>query len=262
MNLPPLADTHVHLLAGMDDGPKAPDVAVAMCRMLVAEGVRHATALCHQNEAYPHNLPPRMGEEAADLVAALAERKIPLSVYPTGEVMLSPGIVDDWQAGRYQSVGGHGKWLLVEMPHGMFVDLLPVAAALKAEGVRVVVAHAERYPELLHDPGLTATWIAAGCLIQVTANALAEPWGAAEEKSLRRWAAGGYIHLLGSDGHGIDRRPPRMADGYRRLASWAGRAAAERIGSHWGVAVLQGLPVNVPPPAKPTTSWFTKLFGG
>ena len=34
----PLADTHVHLLAGLDDGPPTEDEAVAMCRMLVSEG--------------------------------------------------------------------------------------------------------------------------------------------------------------------------------------------------------------------------------
>ena len=33
-----LADTHVHLLAGLDDGPDTPAEAVAMCRFLVAEG--------------------------------------------------------------------------------------------------------------------------------------------------------------------------------------------------------------------------------
>ena len=53
----PLADTHVHLLAGLDDGPQTADEAVAMCRMLVAEGARHATALAHQNEHYPDNTP-------------------------------------------------------------------------------------------------------------------------------------------------------------------------------------------------------------
>jgi protein-tyrosine phosphatase len=148
------------------------------------------------------------------------------------------------------------------MPHGVFVDVLPVAAALRPLGLRLVIAHAERYPELLDDRGLAARWIAAGCLLQATAGMLADPWDAEMERNLKAWATGGFIHLLGSDGHGLDRRPPAMAEGYRRLAAWAGTAAAERIGSHWGVAVLQGLPVNVPPPRSPSRSWFARLFGG
>jgi len=258
----PLADTHVHLLAGRDDGPQSADEAVAMCRMLVAEGARHATALAHQNAQYPENSAEELRLAAKDLTAILAQRQIPLSVYPTGEVMLAPSTVEDWQARRLLSVGDRGQWLLVEMPHGLFVDLLPVAEALRPMGVRPIIAHAERYPDLLNDPALTAKWIEAGCLIQVTAGALAEPWDTEMEQGLKRWVEGGFVHLIGSDGHGIDRRRPELAAGYARLASWAGRAAAERIGSLWGVAVLQGLPVNVPPPKAPTRSWFSRLMGG
>jgi protein-tyrosine phosphatase len=258
----PIADTHVHLLAGLDDGPPTEDEAVAMCRMLVAEGARHATALSHQNEYWPDATPDRMRATAASLTAALAARKVPLTVYPTAEVMLSPSIIADWTAGRLISVADRGQWLLVEMPHGLFVDVLPIVDALRPHGLRLIIAHAERYPELLHDAALAAKWIAAGCLIQVTARAIAEPWDAEMERGIRAWAAGGFIHVLGSDGHGIDRRQPLLAAGYHRLEKLAGRAAAERIGSHWGVAVLQGLPVNVPPPGAPARSWFARLFGG
>lgn len=258
----PLADTHVHLLAGLDDGPPTEDVALAMCRMLVAEGARHATALAHQNDGYPENTPERLAAAAAALTAALAAKKVPLTVYPTAEVMLSPTTVEDWQAGKLLSVANRGQWLLVEMPHGMFVDVLPIAESLAPVGVRLIVAHAERYAELLHDHALSARWIAAGCLIQVTARAIAEPWTDEMERGLRAWLKGGFVHLLGSDGHGIDRRQPVLAAGYRSLTKLVGTTAADRIASHWGIAVLQGLPVNAPPPHPPTRSWFTKLFGG
>ncbi len=257
----PLADTHVHLLAGRDDGPRSMDEAVAMCRMLVAEGARHATALAHQNEDYPENDSDQLRAAAATLASELTSRQIPLSVYPTGEVMLSPTIVEDWQAGRLLSVGNRSRWLLVEMPHGMFVDVLPFVERLRALGVRVIIAHAERYPELLDDPALAARWIEAGCLIQVTAQALAEPWDLETERGLQRWVEGGFVHLLGSDGHGIDRRRPVLAAGFEQLVCWGGRTAAERIASLWGIAVLQGLALNVPAPQPPSRSWFTRLFG-
>lgn len=257
----PLADTHVHLLAGLDDGPPRSDIAIAMCRMLVSEATGHATALAHQNPDYPLNTAPRLRAAAAELVADLADKEVPLNVYPTGEVMLTPTVVEDWKDGRLLSVGDHGQWLLVEMPHGQFLDVVPVAEAFRPLGVRLIVAHAERYPDLLDDPALTAEWIAAGCLIQVTARALAEPWEGGFERALKRWVTGGFVHLIGSDGHGIDRRRPVMAAGFERLVEWVGMKVAERIACLWGVAVLQGLPVNVPPPKPPSRSWFSRLFG-
>lgn len=257
-----LADTHVHLLAGLDDGPPTEDVAVAMCRMLVTEGAAHATALAHQNPDYPDNTPERMLAVAAALEAKLAAKKVPLAVYPTGEVMLSPTTAADWRAGKLLSVGNRGQFLLVEMPHGDFVDVMPILDDLRPLGVRLVIAHAERYPELLHDPELAAQWIAAGCLLQVTARAVSDPWHDDMDRGIRAWAEGGFIHLLGSDGHGIDRRQPLLAAGYRALAKLAGRAAARRIGTEWGLAVLRGEPVAVPPPHPPTRRWFTRLLGG
>jgi protein-tyrosine phosphatase len=256
------ADTHVHLLAGLDDGPPTEDVALAMCRMLVAEGAGYATALAHQNSGYPENTADHLRAASAALAAMLAEKKIPLSVHPTGEVMLSPTTLDDWRSGLLLSVGDHRQWLLVEMPHGAFVDVLPLAEALKPEGVRLIIAHAERYEPLLDDLALCAKWIEAGCLLQVTARALAEPWEPGFELALQRWAKGGFIHLLGSDGHGIDHRRPLLAAGFGRLAKWIGRSRAAQIAGVWGRAVLEGKPVTVPRPRPEGRSWFRRLFGG
>jgi protein-tyrosine phosphatase len=257
----PSADTHVHLLAGLDDGPRDADEARAMARMLVAEGCRFATALAHQNHHFPDNTADRLKAAAADLAAQLAAHKIPLTVYPSAEVMLGPDTLAEWRASKLLSLGGHGKHLLVEMPHEAFLDVRPLAAEFRATGVRLVVAHAERYSELLHDPGLTEAVIDAGCLIQVTAGELADPPSAADGRALKDWATRGVIHLLGSDGHRLGGREPRMRAGVEALAKWAGRAAADRIAGIWGAAVLQGNAVNPPRPVARPRSWFGKLFG-
>ncbi len=257
----PLADTHVHLLAGLDDGPRDDGEAFALARQLVAEGVGSATALAHQNRAYPENSPARLTEAANLLAGRLREQKIPLTVYPTGEVVLTSEIVAQYRAGELLSVGGAGKYLLAEMPHGVFIDPRETAREFRKLGVRLILAHAERYEPLLRDPGLTAECIAAGCLVQVTSNAFTD-LGSTDEAALRTWATRGMIHILGTDGHRLDFRPPKMRDGFRVLQKWVGPMAAERIGSLFGDAVLQGLTVNPPPPKPASKSWFSKLFGG
>lgn len=254
----PLADTHVHLLAGLDDGPDTPAEALAMCRFLVAEGAGHATALAHQNPDYPDNTADRLRAAAAVLTTELARKKVPLTVYPTGEVMLGPDTIADWRAGKLLSVGDRGAYLLVEMPHRDFLDVLPLAAAIAP--TRLVIAHAERYPPLLLDPARAAAWVAAGCLLQVTAAALADPWDDDMARGLRAWADAGMIHVIGSDGHGIDRRRPLLAEGYRVLRKLAGRAAARRAGEVWGAAMLRGESLPVPMPAV-TRTWFTRVLG-
>ncbi len=256
----PLADTHVHLLAGLDDGPRTDDEAMAMCRMLVAEGARSAAATAHLHPEFPENTPEHIIAATARLAEQLREQQIPLTVTPTAEIVLSDDLAERWQTGRILSVGNLNKYLLVEMPHGVFLDYRPAAVALQPFGIRIIVAHAERYEPLLNDPALAVEWIAAGCLMQVTAEAIADPPGY-DEAAMKLWAQRGMIHLLGSDGHRIDRRKPELQLGYAKLKKWMGAAAAERVGSIWGTAVLQGLPVQPPAPKPPSTSWFTRLLG-
>src|SRR6516162_2964180 len=202
----PLVDTHVHLFAGRDDGPQTADDAVAMCRMLVAEGARSAAALAHQNKTYPDNTPDALRASCARLAESLKEQKIPLAVLPTAEVMAAADLVDQWAAGQLLSVADHKQFLLVEQPHGIFLDLRPLAVALRPHRVRIIVAHAERYQELLYDTPAVEELIRLGCLIQVTSGGLTRPGSGSAEAALKDWVRRGMVHLLGSDGHGLDRR--------------------------------------------------------
>lgn len=258
----PVADTHVHLLAGFDDGPRDDGEALAMARRLVADGARHATALAHQNPDWPLNTPERLRAGAAEFQRALDAAGVPLSVYPTGEVVLGPDTLDRLVAGELQTVAGLGKHLLVEMPHGMFLDARPLCAAFAKHGVRLVIAHAERYEELLHDEELAERFVRAGCLIQVTTDAVADPRDAAEERALKDWFTRGIAHVLGSDGHNLERRPIRLGAGLERVRRWAGPAAADRIAGIWGTALLRGGPVNPPPPLPKPRTFFARLLGG
>ena len=91
--IPPLADTHIHLLAGLDDGPRTPDDAIAMCRKAHEQGVRHSIALAHQNDVYPENTPQRIQQAFAKLVADLRAADIPHDVVVGSEVMVRTDVM-------------------------------------------------------------------------------------------------------------------------------------------------------------------------
>jgi protein-tyrosine phosphatase len=254
-----LADLHVHLLAGLDDGPRTWDDALAMCRIAVAEGTRHSVALAHQSDRWPVE-PGTIRAAVAELRGRLRAEGIPLEASAAAEVMASPDLPDAWDAGRLVSVGDHGRFLLVEMPHGLFVDLGPVVRGLAARRVRVILAHPERHPELLHEPALLAELIRLGCLVQVSAKSVTDPATPAGEKALRRWVCRGCVHLLGSDGHSPRSRKPLLAVAAKRIREWAGFTAAERICRTTGLAILRGEAINLPDPPAPRRWWPVRLL--
>lgn len=256
----PLVDMHVHLLAGMDDGPRTADDAVCMCRLSHAEGVRFSVALAHQNESWPAVTPAGIRAATAALAARLAAERLEFTVFPTAEVMVGPDTEAEWRAGRLMSVADRGKYLLLELPHQLYLDVRGLVKTLVAAGVRPILAHPERTPEILHNAGTVEALIALGALVQISTGSVTAPTDARAERALRDWVRRGVVHLLGSDGHSPNRRPPKMAEAAARVRKWAGAGLAERICSAYGTAVLQGLPLSVPPPAPVRRTWFSRLW--
>src|SRR5881275_446609 len=120
--MPPLVDTHVHLLAGLDDGPRTPEDALAMCRMMVDEGVRHTVACAHQNDDYPNNSSDVIRAATARLAEGIKALELPLKVYPCAEVMVGPQTLDQLARGELMSVADNRRYILLEMPHGLCVE--------------------------------------------------------------------------------------------------------------------------------------------
>jgi protein-tyrosine phosphatase len=258
----PLVDIHVHLLAGLDDGPRTLEEAVAMCRLAAAEGVQAMAATAHQNERWKDVTVDRIRDATELLRAALARENIPLTVSPSAEVMAEPDTPAAWRDGRLFSVGGHGHYLLLEMPRGAFVDLLPTVCALREAGVRTILAHPEKEDEFLHADGGLEALIEAGCLVQVSASSVTDPKSCADRRALRGWFKRGMVHLLASDGHSPRRRPPHMAAAHREICRWIGTVAADRIAGANGMAILNGERVRPPRPLRrePAWAWLPRLW--
>lgn len=258
--VPPLVDTHCHLLAALDDGPRTPADAVAMCRRAFDQGVRHSVALAHQNDHYPENTPDRIragvGRLRADLTAAGLDE---FTVYPCAEVMVRPDLDEAWDRGELLSVSDGRLYLLLEMPHGLCVELAWLVEKLVTRGVRPILAHAERSPELLQEPEAVERLIRAGCLIQISSHGVTDASGS-DARALKDWVRRGVAHVLGSDGHSPRRRPPDLLDAYHRLRRWAGGEVADRIACSNGLAVLRNQPLRLPPIESPRRRWLPRLW--
>lgn len=256
----PLVDCHVHLLAGLDDGPTDRAEAVTMCRMLHHQGVGLAAAVAHQSELFPGVTAERIREAIDRLRLDLCEAGIPLEVQPAGEVMASPDLLARWQSGSLVSLADRGKYLLVEMPHGLFVDLRPMLRQLSEARLSIVLAHAERTEELLFDSGPIEDLISHGAFVQVNASSVTDPPSSRFERALRNWFRRGMVHVLGSDGHSTVQRPPHLAAAVQRVRRWIGTKAAERVAQTFPRLMIQGVSLKVPPPLPQTKRWWSSFW--
>lgn len=252
----PLIDTHCHLLPGLDDGPADWDEALEMCRIAWNDGVRAVAATAHQSPSWPDATPARIRRRTQQLRHRLEADRIPLDVYPCAEVMVDPDLPDAWCRGDLLSVADTCRYLLIEYPTGVFVDIRAIVTELVESGVRPILAHPERCSDLLHAPDAATDLIRRGCLMQVTADSLTDQY-ARLHGDLRGWFRRGWVHLVASDGHSPHDRPPIMAEAIGKVTRWTTPAVAERLCCSNGMAILEGLPLVVPHPRPPKRKWFS-----
>lgn len=254
----PIIDMHVHLLAGLDDGPRTLDDAVGMCRVMVEEGVQQTVALAHQHPRYPNNNPTVLREATERLKQELETLGMPLTVHPCGEICLQPDLVEQWDAGQLLSVGDRQQYLLLEFLNDQPSDLNHLIGLLRNRKVRLILAHAERITEWREKSSELEELVRRGCLVQITSSAFQS---STHERVLRDWAKRGLIHLVGSDGHSQTRRPPHSRAGVAILENWVGTEAASRIASGNALTILRGDPLVLPLPEPPRRGWFGRFFG-
>jgi protein-tyrosine phosphatase len=121
------------------------DDAVDMARQAQDDGIHTVCAtphIRHDHDVVVSELAPRV----AELGAELRRRGIGARVTTGGEVAETalPGL-DDVEL-RAASLGGGGRWILLEPAPGPLTDSLDAAVgALERRGFRSVIAHPERH---------------------------------------------------------------------------------------------------------------------
>ena len=212
---PELIDLHCHILPGLDDGAVDLDDALDMARQAEADGIATVCAtphIRHDHDVVIGELAGRIG----DLDTELGRRGVGVRVASGGEVAETSltGLSDEEL--RDVSLGGGGRWILVEPAPGPLGSSLDRAVQLLRErGFRSVIAHPERHAHADLKQHLGAL-VELGALVQVTAAMLEHEHAAPVILEL---AECGLVHLLGSDAHSSRAgRPVRLSAAFAALA--------------------------------------------
>jgi protein-tyrosine phosphatase len=228
-------DLHCHLLPALDDGALDAADSVEMARTAARDGLVAVCATPHIRDDHDVRI-AELPRRRDALQARLDAEGVGVAVLPGGEVAetIADGLTDDEL--RAVSLGGGGRWILVEpRPGPLSPELTMALERLAGRGFRAVVAHPERHA----GPGLLARLAAAidlGALVQVTAAHVVSGHAA---PTLLDLARRGLLHVVASDAHSSrGGRPLRVTPALDRLAdvpelaphlAWIARTAPEAI---------------------------------
>lgn len=240
-------DLHCHILPGLDDGASDIDVSLAMARIAVAQGIETTACTPHILPGLYHN----SGSTIRQAVAALQQRfeaeAIPLRLVHGADVHMCPDFVSGLRSGQLISLAD-SRYVLVEPPHhtvpphfeAFFFNLV-------AAGYVPILTHPERLLWVPSHYEAIGRLVRAGVWMQLTAGSFAGAFGRNALYWAERMLDEGCVHLIATDAHDTERRPPDLDRGREIVAKRAGAEEAQRVVLTRPLAILQDQPPSSVP---------------
>jgi protein-tyrosine phosphatase len=245
-----LIDLHCHILPGLDDGSSSAEESLAMARLALQDGIHTIVATPHALDGIYNVTPAEITRGLASFRALLSRSGLDLRICAGSDVHLCPGMADRIKNGHVGTINNTGKYFLMELPP----QTLPLGVkkeifALKVQGITPIITHPERHPAILREINLLYDFIAMGALSQITAMSLTGEFGETVQRGAQELLKHRLVHVIASDAHAADRRPPLLSKAVREAAALTGSdALAMSFVSDIPAKILAGEPLDLPDP--------------
>ena len=228
-----MIDWHSHVLPGIDDGSRNVAESISMIQMQSSQEIKTVIATPHfyaNDESVDSFLKRR--EKAAERLKAQLPEDAP-QILCGAEVRYYPGIshMEGLECLRIEG----SKLLLLEMPEIGWTEYT-VRELIEMSGrssLRIMLAHVERCMKLQKK----AVWEELqdyGILMQANASFFTDWRTRRKAISLLRE---GSIQFVGSDGHNVTSRPPKIGEAFEVIRKKLGNDYISQI-SEYGYSML------------------------
>ena len=233
----PVVDFHSHILPHMDDGSASLEMSLAMLRTSRAAGVDIMVSTSHyykRNEEIDAFL-ERRTKRLEELLPCLDSTCC--GVVPGAEVAFYFGMDEDPRLGAL--CVGDTRAILVEMPFQSWgtYEINTLSSLCYDRRLTVILAHYERFAEFQKGNRVYEEVLELPLYVQINAGSLTGGWHS------RQWLKmfkKGSAHILGSDCHNTESRPPDLDRGRDVIRKKLGEDVLHRIDRN-AAALLLGL---------------------
>jgi len=249
----PLIDLHCHILPGLDDGARDREVSLAMARQEVAQGVTVVACTSHILPGLYHNSGPAIRQATNELQATLDQEGIPLTLVSGADIHMAPAFVAGLRSGQLLTIAD-SRYVLVEPPHHTAPPQLEdFFFNLVVAGYVPILTHPERLSWVPSRYEIVKKLVRSGVWMQITAGSFAGAFGRNALYWAERMLDEGCAHLIASDAHDAERRPPNLAAGRELVAKRVGREEADHLVLTRPMGILRDeSPSSLPGPLRVT----------
>ena len=218
-----LCDIHSHILPGVDDGSKSMEMTENMLKIAYEQGIRYMIAT-------PHFIPGEDNPSVAKLVATYKDVQKKASeigrdfrIFLGNELYYSEGLTESLDNHSALTING-SRYVLIEFDvrAGYSVIYEGLSSVIK-KGYFPIIAHIERYQQLLGQFDKIEELIKLGAYVQVNVSSIED--GGFCKKLLKH----DMIHVFGTDAHRDVGRAPYMQAGVRYVYKKYGMETAKKL---------------------------------
>jgi len=234
-------DIHCHCLAGVDDGPETLVESLTLCRALADDGIGVVAATPHQLGRFSgSNEASRIREAVSALNEQLSRNEIDLTVVPGGDVRVDERICQLIESEEILTLADGGRYVLLELPHEIFIDIEPLLVDLASMGIQGIISHPERHRVLSQQPDRLLKWVAGGAHLQVTAASLLGEFGSTVQRAAWHFLVSRWVSFVATDAHDTYGRRPLMSAAFEQIRTRLGESTAREVCIENPRRVLEG----------------------
>ena len=248
-----MTDLHSHILPGVDDGAQTVEDSLALIRRQLEQGVSEIALTPHFNaeRTTVAEFAQRRAQAFDRLQKAVQEQGLDVKLKLGAEVFFSSDLLElDLEPLLLQDT----PYLLVEFSPTFYPTWAKdIFYNLGLQGITPLLAHVERYPYMLSDPSRLFDLVNAGAVTQVNASSIMR--AGSRQTMIQKFLRWQLIHVLSTDTHSVDKRPPLIGPAMQKVESWQGAETVRYLRQN-AADVFAGLEPQIRDAAKPK-----KIFG-
>ena len=205
-------DIHCHIMPGVDDGSPDMETSLKMLQISEKNGIEQVILTPHHKPMH-HNVSPEHNVAyRKKLQEAAANAGIKAKLFSGNEIYYSDETMEELETGKICSLAG-SDYVLVEFhPTNPYKAIQNAANRVQAAGFIPIIAHVERYSDIVSHPARVSDLIEMGCFIQVNASSVMGKYGFGISHFTKKLLKENMVHFVASDAHDTGRRAPHLLD--------------------------------------------------
>ena len=229
-----MIDIHSHIVFDVDDGPQDWAESKSLLEEAYAQGVRTIVSTSHRRKGM-FETPEDEIARNFKVVKELAKEIAPdLRILYGAEIYYTSDALKKLENQQIPQLNGTRYALIEFSMNTPYREIHNALTNVLMLGITPVIAHIERYDALENNEKRVKELINMGCYTQVNSSSILKPKLFGDtykfmKKRARYFLEKDLVHIVASDMHNLDSRPPYMKEAYEIVSKKYGLGKAREL---------------------------------